>query len=213
MPRGQMFRGGYFLRTACHSSQAAFVTSNRRRRRFSAGGLSRAAVNCLYAFSSSRKNLWSRSTAVASRQAASSMNSDRFFPSFSAARSMRDRLTSSARRLIVTPRPTRFIAAVFAIAFLLYIQILYRSVYTTSTQNPGHRKRAHRSHGHIYNQGSWMRGFLRHGTLRAGRNVGSESKCGESDCRTRKPALLNTTCPQHPNFKIALLHILANPVI
>src|ERR1700676_4360255 len=147
MPRGQMFRGGYFLRTACHSSQAAFVTSNRRRRRFSAGGLSRAAVNCLYAFSSSRKHLWSRSTAVASRQAASSMNSDRFFPSFSAARSIRARLSLSARRLIVTPRPARSAVSVFGIAFLLYIQSLYRVVCTMSTHYSVHRKHVPRSRG------------------------------------------------------------------
>src|ERR1700687_770620 len=71
------------------------------------------------------------------------MNSDRFFPSLSAARSIRARLSLSARRLIVTPRPARSVVSVFGIAFLLYIQSLYRIVCTMSTHNPTRRHPAH----------------------------------------------------------------------
>src|ERR1700730_16554178 len=75
------------------------------------------------------------------------MNSDRFFPSLSAARSIRARFSLSARRLIVTPRPARSAVSVLGIACLLYIQPLYRSVCTVSTHHPARRNLAHRSHG------------------------------------------------------------------
>src|SRR5512139_759361 len=65
------------------------------------------------------------------------MNSDRFFPTCSAARSIKVRVAVSARRLIVTPRAARSVVLVFRMAVLLYGHALYISVYTQSTRKTG----------------------------------------------------------------------------
>src|SRR5881628_107433 len=114
MRRGQVFRRADRLAPVLHRSHGALDASRRRRRGFSVGGLSRAAVKRLWTFSSRRKNRRSASTAPASRHAASSMKSDRFFPSASAARSIRARCLRFARRLIVTSRPCRSCLSVLA---------------------------------------------------------------------------------------------------
>src|SRR6266550_3687236 len=114
MRRGQVLRRADRLAPVLHRSHGARDASRRRRRGFSVGGLSRAAVKRLWTFSSRRKNRRSASTAPASRHAASSMKSDRFFPSASAARSIRARCLRFARRLIVTSRPCRSCLSVLA---------------------------------------------------------------------------------------------------
>src|SRR5437762_657535 len=114
MRRGQVLRRAYRLAPVLHRSHGALDASRRRRRGLSVGGLSRAAIKRVWTFSSRRKNRRSASTAPASRHAASSMKSDRFFPSASAARSIRARCLRFARRLIVTSRPCRSCLSVLA---------------------------------------------------------------------------------------------------
>src|SRR5439155_16603358 len=137
MRRGQVLRRAYRLAPVLHRSQGALDASRRRRRGFSVGGLSRAAVKRLWTFSSRRKNRRSASTAPASRHAASSMKSDRFFPSASAARSIRARCLRFARRLIVTSRPCRSCLSVLAMGSPLVSTTSYNRVLTLSTQDPG----------------------------------------------------------------------------
>src|SRR5437867_6147705 len=117
MCRGQVLRRAYRLAPVLHRSHGALDASRRRRRGLSVGGLSRAAIKRVWTFSSRRKNRRSASTAPASRHAASSMKSDRFFPSASAARSIRARCLRFARRLIVTSRPCRSCLSVLAMGF------------------------------------------------------------------------------------------------
>src|SRR5437773_1382884 len=122
----EVFRRAYPFRAGGHRSQGAFEASRRRSFGLSAGGLSSAAAKRLYAFSSSGKNRRSSSTASASRQAASSMKSDRFLPSVCAARSISARWRWLARRLIVTSRGWRSLTLVPGmVSSVVYLQRMY----------------------------------------------------------------------------------------
>mgnify|MGYP002808951992 CR=1 FL=1 len=80
---------------------------------FGDGGESSIAVDALNVSASSAKYRRSSSTDSASRQEASSMKSERFLPSASAARSIRDLCFWLARRLMFTSRVARFGVVVF----------------------------------------------------------------------------------------------------
>src|SRR5208337_2329784 len=88
----------------CYCSQGAFVFSSRRSLALLTGGLSNMDVNRLNSSLDKAKYRRSSRTASASRQAVSSMKSERFRPSASAARSMSVFWRRLARRLMFSSR-------------------------------------------------------------------------------------------------------------
>jgi hypothetical protein len=129
------------------------------------------------AFSSRRKNRRSSNTAPAARHAASSMKSDRFLPSASAARSMSARCFELARRLIVTSRLCRSFVLAVAVATFLSIQCMYMIVaissthsaripgpsrdvnHSTTSRNPPARAKCRKSVSRVTSATSWSRQF------------------------------------------------------
>lgn len=87
--------GGFFA----HSSHGGGVANNRFSFSFGAGGASRSTTKESKRSSSRPNSVRSSRASRAAWRAASSMNSDRFLPSTSAARVMRSRSSALMRRL------------------------------------------------------------------------------------------------------------------
>ena len=167
----QLMRGGQllgrsqsgFLRVLrIHRSHGAGVESNLRSCGRSRGGASRSAVNRSQVASSSANTRRSNRIDSASRQAVSSMKSERFLPRTAAASSIRSRCRCRARMLIVTSRRDAVSVSrrCCVIAGTLCVDVVYTAiVYTTSTQIDPRRKRLKKAHTAIF--GEW--GLERYG--------------------------------------------------
>jgi hypothetical protein len=127
-----------------HRSHGAGVESNLRSCGRSRGGASRSTVNRFQVASSSANVRRSSRTDSASRQAVSSMKSERFLPRTAAASSIRSRCRCRARMLIVTSRGMRFRHREGVASSLEPFGCaccVFTIVYTTSTQIDPRRQR------------------------------------------------------------------------